>query len=301
MKALMCVPNISEGTDLSVVQQVVETIRSAPGVMLLDHSSDADHNRAVISYIGAPDPVVAATKNLVETAVALIDMSTHKGSHPRQGAVDVVPFIPVRGLSDEEGVAIARDFGKWIGDTIKIPVYFYEDAATRPERQSLPKVRKGQYEALAEKLKDPFYAPDEGPCEFIPKTGSIQVCSRFPLIALNINLASTDLEMAQRIAKSVRHINGGFRFVRGIGLALEEEGQVQVSMNLVHYEKSPIPMVMETVKREAARYGVNVVKSELVGPVPMGAMAQVLRYYLQAHDFSMDQVLENAMIGWSGE
>lgn len=301
MKALMCVPNISEGTDLGVVEKVVATIKNAPGVMLLDWSSDADHNRSVISYVGAPDQVLAATKNLVQTAVELIDMSVHKGSHPRQGAVDVVPFIPVRGISQEEGVALAHDCGKWIGDTLRVPVYFYEDAASRPERSSLPKVRKGQYEALEEKLKDPFYAPDEGPCEFVPKTGAIQVCSRFPLIALNINLASTDLEMAQNIAKSVRHINGGFRFVRGIGLALEDEGQVQVSMNLVQYEKSPIPMVMETVRREATRYGVNVVKSELVGPVPMGAMAQVLRYYLQAHDFSMDQVLENALIGWSGE
>ena len=301
MKALMCVPNISEGTDLSVVEKVVDTIKSAPGVMLLDYSSDGDHNRSVISYIGAPDQVVAATENLVKMAVDFIDMRTHKGSHPRQGAVDVVPFIPVRGISSEEGIAIAHDFGKWVGNELQVPVYFYEDAATRPERQSLPKVRKGQYEALEDKLKDPFYEPDEGPCKFIAKTGSIQVCSRFPLVALNINLASTDLEMAQKIAKSVRHINGGFRYVRGIGLALGKEMQVQVSMNLVHYEKTPIPMVVEAVKREAARYGVKVVKSELVGPVPMGAMAQVFSYYLQAHDFSMDQVLENALIGWSGE
>ena len=301
MEALMCVPNISEGIDLDVVEKVVDTVRSAPGVMLLDYSSDADHNRSVISYLGSPEQMVAATKNLVSTAVDLIDMSVHQGSHPRQGAVDVVPFIPVRGISEEESVAIAHDFGKWIGAELEVPVYFYEDAATRPERQSLPKVRKGQYEALEEKLKDPFYEPDEGPCRFVPKTGSIQVCSRFPLIALNINLASTDLEMARDIAKSVRHINGGFRYVRGIGLALEDEGQVQVSMNLVQYEKTPVPMVMEAVKREAARYGVNVVKSELVGPVPMGAMAQVMKYYLQAHGFSMDQVLENSLIGWSGE
>lgn len=301
MQALMCVPNISEGTDLKVVEKVVDTVRNAPGVMLLDASSDADHNRSVIAYIGAPEAVVAATQNLVSTAVDLIDMARHKGSHPRQGAVDVVPFIPVRGLTEEESVALARDFGQWIGREIKVPVYFYEDAATSPDRVSLPRVRKGQYEALEEKLRDPFYAPDEGPCEFVPKTGSIQVCSRFPLVALNINLASTDLDMAMRIAKSVRHINGGFRHVRGIGLALEEEGQVQVSMNLVHYEKTPIPMVFEAVKREAARWGVNVVKSELVGPVPMGAMAQVMTYYLQAHDFSMAQVLENALIGWSGE
>lgn len=301
MQALMCVPNISEGKDLSVVEKVVDNVRNAPGVMLLDFSSDADHNRSVISYIGAPQAVVTASKNLVRAAVELIDMTGHKGSHPRQGAVDVVPFIPVRGITEEESVAVAREFGKWVGQELDVPVYFYEDAATNPDRVSLPKVRKGQYEALEEKLQDSFYAPDEGPCKFVPKTGSIQVCSRFPLVALNINLASTDLDMAMSIAKSVRHINGGFRHVRGIGLALEKEGQVQVSMNLVHYEKTPIPMVMEAVKREAARYGVNVVKSELVGPVPMGAMAQTMRYYLQAHDFSMDQVLENALIGWSGE
>ncbi len=301
MKALMCVPNISEGRDMDVVEKVVATVKNAPGVMLLDYSSDADHNRSVISYIGSPDAMVAATKNLVSTAVELIDMSKHSGSHPRQGAVDVVPFIPVKGMEEAESVAIAREFGKWIGEEIKVPVYFYEDAAKTPDRVSLPKVRKGQYEALEEKLKDPFYLPDEGPCTFVPKTGSIQVCSRFPLVALNINLASTDLDMATRIAKSVRHINGGFRYVRGIGLALEEEGQVQVSMNLVHYEKTPIPMVMEAVKREAARYGVNVVKSELIGPVPIGAMGQVMSYYLQAHDFSLDQVLEAPLIGWSGE
>lgn len=301
MQVLMCVPNISEGKDLSVVEKVVDNVRNAPGVLLLDYSSDADHNRSVISYVGAPRAMVAASKNLVKTAVELIDMSVHKGSHPHQGAVDVVPFIPVRDISEEESVAVARDFGKWIGQELGVPVYFYEDAATNPDRISLPKVRKGQYEALEDKLQDPFYAPDEGPCKFVPKTGSIQVCSRFPLVALNINLASTDIDMAMSIAKSIRHINGGFRHVRGIGLALKTEGQVQVSMNLVHYEKTPIPMVMEAVKREAARYGVNVVKSELIGPIPMGAMAQTMRYYLQAHDFSMDQVLENALIGWSGE
>ena len=301
MKALMCVPNISEGTDLSVVEQVVDTVRNAPGVMLLDYSSDADHNRSVISYIGRPESVVEATKNLAKTALDRIDMTGHKGSHPRQGAVDVVPFIPIRGIPEEEAVKIARDFGRYVGKELEVPVYFYEDAATRPERRNLVKVRKGQYEALAEKIKDPQWAPDEGPAEFIPKSGSMQVSSRFPLVALNINLATANLEIAQRIAKSVRFINGGFRFVRAIGLSLEKEGLVQVSMNLVQYEKTPIPMVMEAVKREARRYGVNVTGSELVGPVPLGAMGQVLSYYLQAHNFSMDQIIENSLIGWSGE
>lgn len=301
MKALMCVPNISEGTDLSIVEKVVDAVRSTPGVMLLDYSSNSDHNRSVITYIGQPEPVVEATKQLTKIALELIDMTCQTGSHPRQGAVDVVPFIPIRGISEEEAVSIARNFGRYVGEKLGVPVYFYEDAATQPERKNLAKVRKGQYEALFEKLKDPNWAPDEGPCKFIPKSGSVQVSSRFPLVAFNINLATTDIEIAQSIAKTVRFINGGFRYVRAIGLSLKKEGMVQVSMNLTHYEKTPIPMVMEAVKREAARYGVSVAGTELVGPVPLGAMGQILRYYLQTHDFSMDQIIENALIGWTGE
>ena len=301
MKALMCVPNISEGTDPAVVEKVVDAIRSAPGVMLLDYSSNADHNRSVITYIGTPEAVVAATKELTKTALGLIDMTRQKGSHPRQGAVDVVPFIPIRGISEEEAVNIAREFGRYVGKELDVPVYFYEDAATRPERQNLAKVRTGQYEALSEKIKRPEWAPDEGPAKFVPRSGSIQVSSRFPLVAFNVNLATTNLDIAESIAKSIRHINGGFRYVRAIGLALTDEGMVQLSLNLTHYEKTPIPMVAETVKREAARYGVSVAGTELVGPVPLGAMGQVMTYYLQAHDFSMDQIIENALIGWTGE
>ena len=297
MKALMCVPNISEGTDLKTVEKVVDAVRSVPGVALLDYSSDADHNRSVISYIGEPQAVVEATKKLARAAVSLIDMAKHKGSHPRQGAVDVVPLIPIREIGEEEAVGIARDFGRWVADELQVPVYFYEDAATSPGRRSLVKVRKGQYEALAEKIVQPEWKPDEGPAEFNPKSGTMQIASRFPLVALNINLATDDLSIADSIAKSIRFIGGGFRYVRAMGLALKDEGLVQVSMNLTHYEKTPIPMVAEAVKREAARYGVNVVGTELVGPLPMGAMAQVLRYYLQAHDFSMDQVIENSLIG----
>ena len=301
MKTLMCVPNISEGTDLTVVEKVVDQVRSTPGVILLDYSSNSDHNRSVITYVGEPGPVVEATKKLAETALELIDMTKQKGSHPRQGAVDVVPFVPIRGISEEESVQIARDFGRYVGQELKVPVYFYEDAATKPEWKSVAKVRKGQYEGLAAKIKEPEWKPDEGPAEFVPKSGSMQVSARFPLVALNINLGTTDTRVADTIARSVRHINGGFRYVRAIGLSLAEEGMVQVSMNLVHYEKTPIPMVMETVRREAERYGVPVVGSELVGPVPLGAAAQVLRYYLQAHDFSIQQIIENSLIGESSE
>jgi len=212
------------------------------------------------------------------------------------GAVDVVPFIPIRNVETEEAVEIVRSFGRFVGN-LGIPVYYYEDAATRPERVNLVKVRKGEYEGLGEKLKDRDWVPDEGPTTFIPESGSVQTAARFPLIALNVNLRTTDLSIAQTIAEGVRHINGGYRFVRAIGLSLEDEGMVQVSMNLTNYIKTPIPRVLETIRSEAARYGVNVAESELVGPVPLGAMEEVLKHYLQAHNFSMNQIIENALIG----
>ena len=295
MNVLMCVPNISEGRDRTKIEAVLDTVRSAEGVKLTDHSSDPDHNRTVITYLGDPEAVLAATKKLALKALELIDMAGHQGSHPRQGAVDVVPFIPVRNVTTEEAVEIARRFGRFIGEQ-GVPVYYYEDAATRPERVSLVKVRKGQYEALEEKLKDPEWAPDEGPAEFNAKSGSMQVSARFPLVALNVNLRTTDLEMAQTIAKGVRHLNGGYRFVRAIGLSLEEDNMVQVSMNLTNYVKTPIPRVLETIRSEAARYGVNVAESELVGPVPLGAFEEVTRHYLQAHHFNMNQIIENALL-----
>jgi glutamate formiminotransferase len=225
----------------------------------------------------------------------LIDMAKHRGSHPRMGAVDVVPFIPVRGLETEEAVEIARRFGEFVGG-LGVPVYYYEDAATRPERATLPKIRKGQYEALEEKLKDPAWAPDEGPASFNPKAGAMATGVRFPLVAFNVNLHTTDLSIADRIARSVRHINGGYRYVRAIGLELEGTGMVQVSMNLVNYTKTPIPRVLETIRSETARHGVNVAGTELIGPVPLNALDEVLKHYLQVHDFSMDQIIETALL-----
>jgi len=296
MKVLMCVPNISEGKDLSKVEDVVHQIRDIAGVKLLNYSSDADHNRSVLTYLGEPEPVLEATQKMAAKAIELIDMSQHKGSHPRMGAVDVVPFIPVREVETGEAVDIAHRFGRFIGD-MGIPVYYYEDAATRPERNNLVNIRKGEYEGLEEKLKDPEWVPDEGPSVFNSKSGGLVTGARFPLIAFNVNLRTTDLKIAQDIAKAVRHISGGYRFVRAIGLSLEDEGMVQVSMNLTNYIKTPIPRVIETIRREAARYGVNIAGSEFVGPVPLGALEEVLKHYLQAHDFSMNQIIENALIG----
>ena len=295
MNILMCVPNISEGKNLKVVEQVVGEIRRVADVKVQDVSSDPDHNRSVLTYLGEPEAVLKATRAMAKKTFELIDMSKHHGSHPRMGAVDVVPFIPIRGVETKEAVEIARRFGKFVGEQ-GVPVYYYEDAATRPERKSLTDIRKGEYEALPEKLKSPAWAPDEGPAVFNPKSGGLVTGARFPLVAFNVNLRTENLEIAQKIAKAVRQINGGYRFVRAIGLSLEDQKMVQVSMNLTHYQKTPIPRVFETIRSEAARYGVNVAGTELVGPVPLGALEEVLKHYLQVHDFSMDQIIENALI-----
>ncbi len=291
MKILMCVPNVSEGRDQATVDRLAEVIRGQPGVKLIDLSADGDHNRSVYSYLGEIDAVLAATKVFAAAVIDAVDMTKHTGGHPRNGALDTVPFIPVGDTTTEEAVAVAKDFGKWLGDR-GVPVYYYEDAATRPERRNLVDVREGQYEALPEKMKDPFWKPDEGPAEFVPKSGATQVSARFPLVAFNVNLRTDDLQIATQIAHAVRHLNGGFRFVRAIGLEVTGTGMIQVSMNLTNYTQTPIPRVMEAIRAEARRYGVSVASAELVGPVPLGAIQEVVRYYLQIHEFSMAQTIE---------
>lgn len=295
MGILMCAPNISEGKNRETVEQIIAEIRRTPGVKLLDYSSDETHNRSVLTYLGQPGPVLEASKAMARKALELIDMTSHHGAHPRLGAVDVVPFIPIREITTSEAVEIAREFGRTIG-ALGVPVYYYEDAATSPERQSLVAIRKGEYEGLAEKLKDPNWQPDEGPAVFNARSGAMVTGVRFPLIAFNVNLRTSDVTIAQAVARAVRHINGGYRYVRAIGLALEDQGLVQVSMNLTNYTRTPIHRVLETIRSEASRYGVNIVGAELIGPVPLGALEEVVKFYLQVHDFSLDQVIETALI-----
>lgn len=294
-KILLCEPNISEGRDGALVEQVADAVRGVAGVKLIDTSSDPDHNRSVFTYLGEPEAALEATKRLAVKTYELIDMTTHHGSHPRQGALDVAPFIPIRGVETAEAVAIARRFGQFVG-ALGVPVYYYEDAATRPERRSLPDLRKGEYEALAAKLAQPEWAPDEGPAVFNPKSGVTVTGARFPLVAFNVNLRTTDVSIADRIAKAVRYISGGYRYVRALGLPLEDRGMVQVSMNLIHYDKTPVSRVLETIRGEAARYGVAIAGTELVGPVPLGVLEEVAKFYLQVHDFSLEQVIEVALI-----
>jgi glutamate formiminotransferase len=292
---LLCEPNISEGRDQAVVEAVTEALRSVPGVRLLDRSMDADHHRSVFTYLGEPEAVLAATQALAARVWDLIDMRQHHGAHPRQGALDVVPFVPVRNMTTAGAVEIARQFGRWAGER-GVPVYYYEDAATRPERSSLPAIRKGEYEALPAKLADPAWAPDEGPATFNARAGAVVTGARFPLVAFNVNLHTTELAIAERIARAVRHVSGGYRHVRALALPLAEKNQVQVSMNLVNYDKTPLHRVFETVRNEAARHGVNIAGTELVGPVPLRALEEVIRHYLQVHDFSLEQVIETALI-----
>lgn len=294
MKRLMCVPNISEGRNMDVVNEVAAAVKKS-GVKLIEVESDPNHNRSVFTYMGEPGKVLEATKNLAETTFSLIDMTVQKGDHPRMGALDVVPFIPIRNIETAETVEIAREFGRFVGSK-GIPVYYYEDAATRPERANLVNVRRGQYEGLPQKLQDPAWVPDEGPAVFVPRTGAVITGARFPLIAFNVNLRTEDLAVAETIAKAVRHISGGYHFARAMGLRLADKGMVQVSMNLTNYLKTPIPRVMETVRSEAARYGVLVAGAELVGPVPLPALEEVVRHYLQVHEFSVKQIIENNLL-----
>ena len=295
MKILECVPNFSEGREPDFLKALEAAVRPFP-VKILDLSRDADHNRADMTILGEPAAVEEAAMAVTCRAVDLIDMTRHKGSHPRMGAVDVVPFIPVRGVAMDEAAAIARRFGKAFGEAKGVPVFFYEDAATSEARRNLADVRKGEYEALPAKLEDPAWTVDAGPQEFNPRAGATAVAARMPLIAFNVNLNCNDLEVARKIAHAVRHVGGGLRFVKAMGLRLEDKGIVQVSMNLVNYQKTPIHRAVELIKAEAARYGVTVRETELVGLVPIEAIQEVVGYYLQLPDFNARQIIEYHLI-----
>lgn len=291
----MCVPNISEGKNNKLIEAIVEELKQTEKIKVLEVSSDQDHNRSVFGYLGEPKQVLEATKKLTNLALEGINMVVHKGDHPRMGAVDVVPFIPIRNVAAEEALVIARQYGEYLGSK-GVPVYYYEEAATVPERQDLAAIRKGQYEALESKLRNAAWKPDCGPAEFNPQAGATAVGVRFPLIAFNVNLNTKDLAIADQIARGVRNLSGGYRFVRAIGVNLSEQGLVQVSMNLTNYTKTPIHRVMETIRSEAARFGVAVVSSEFVGPLPLAALEELVRFYLQAHDFAVGQVIETNLL-----
>ena len=295
-KLIQCVPNFSEGRDESKVEKIVEEVRKVEGVKLLDYSMDKDHNRCVVTFIGEPEGVKTAAFNACKKAAELIDMSTHEGGHPRMGATDVIPLIPISETTMDECVEYSKELGKKIGDELDISVYLYEESASKKERENLADVRRGQYEGMEEKLKEEEWAPDFGPKELNKKSGVTAIGARMPLVAYNVNLGTDDLEIAKKIASVVRARTGGFTFCKAMGIEIKEKNIVQVSMNMVDYTKTSLFRVFETIEREANRYGVNVIGSEIIGLVPMEALLDVADYHLKLDGFSSDQILEKRMM-----
>ena len=282
MQLIECVPNFSEGRRQDVIDEIVNCFKGKRGVYLLDHRADEDHNRLVVSLVGVPAPIQEALLEAAKVALKHIDMNAHQGGHPRIGAVDVVPFTPIKGITMEECIKLAHDFGERYYKETGIPVYFYEDAAKRPERKRLEVIRKGQYEVLKDEAKTVIGA-------------------RKFLVAFNVNLDTADVNVAKKIANTVRASSGGFCHVKGIGLALEERGITQVSMNLVDYEKNSLYRVLEMIRMEAKRWGVQVIETEVYGMIPVNAILESAAYYLQIADFDPAQVLELQLLDLMGE
>jgi glutamate formiminotransferase len=300
MPIIECVPNVSEGRRPEVVDALVRALRSVHGVRVLDASSDPAHNRSVFTMAGDAEPLKAAIVSLVGTALTHIDLRTHSGEHPRLGAVDVVPFVPIEGVTMAECVALARETAADVASRFEIPVFLYEDAAAMPGRRNLEDIRRGEFEGLAAKMASPDWAPDFGPSRPHPSAGAVVIGARMPLIAYNINLATDRLEVAKMIASAIRHSSGGFRYVKAMGIALEDRGIVQVSINLTNFEKTPMHRVYDAVRREAERYGVAVLDSEIIGLTPQAALVSAAEHYLQLARFSSNQVLENRLRGSDG-
>ena len=296
MAIVQCVPNFSEGRDLEKIEKIVSPLRGKEGVKLLNYEADKDYNRVVVTVIGEPQAVKNAVLEAIGVATEVIDMNTHKGQHSRFGATDVCPFIPIKDMTMEDAVNLAREMGQEVANRYDIPVFLYENAASKPERENLATVRKGEYEGLDAKLADPNWYPDFGANTKHPNAGAIAVGARRPLIAYNINLDTPNIQIASNIAKAIRHSSGGFRFIKAGPVEIPERGITQVTMNLTDYTKTAMYRAFETVKMEARRYGVNVTGSEVVGLCPMEALIDTAAYYLGLENFSMDKVLETSLM-----
>ena len=294
-KIMECVPNFSEGRDLQKIDKIVAPFRGKQGVKLLDYSNDEDHNRLVVTVVGEPEPLRDAVLEAIGVAVELIDLNHHQGQHPRMGAVDVVPFIPIRNVTMEEAVALSKEVGKEVAKRYNLPVFLYEKSASAPHRENLAAVRKGEFEDMAEKIKQPEWHPDFGLAERHPTAGTVAIGARMPLVAYNINLNTPSLEIAHDIAKKIRFIGGGLRYCKAMGVELKDRGITQVSINMPDYPRTALYRAFELVRVEARRYGVSIVGSEIIGLVPMEALIDTASYYLGLENFSMEQVLEARM------
>ena len=287
------VPNFSEGRDLKKIEQIVDAFRARAGIKLLDYSIDPDHNRCVVTVLGQPEPLKQAMVEAVGRAVELIDMNRHEGQHPRIGCVDVIPFIPVRNCTIQDADRLAREVAQLAAERYGQPFYLYEKSATAPHRVDLANIRKGQFEGLREKMKDPMWKPDFGPDTIHPTGGATAIGARMPLVAFNVNLATSDVNIAKKIAKVIRASSGGFRSCKAMGFMLEDRGIAQVSMNMVNYEDTPLYVVYEMIRALAERYGTYIVDSEIVGLTPAKAMIDCAEFYLKAKDFNChNQIME---------
>ena len=295
-KIVECVPNFSEGRDLEKIDRIVAPFRARAGVKLLDYSNDEDHNRLVVTLIGEPEALRDAVIEAIGVAVELIDLNHHRGQHPRMGAVDVVPFIPIKNVTMDEAVSLSREIGEKVAGLYHLPVFLYEKSATAPHRENLAAVRKGEFEGMEAKIKQPEWKPDFGPAERHPSAGTVAIGARMPLVAYNINLSTDNLEIATKIAKNIRHINGGLRYVKAMGVELKERNITQVSINMTDYTRTALYRAFELVRIEARRYGVTILGSEIVGLVPMEALIDTASYYLGLENFSMRQVLESRIM-----
>jgi glutamate formiminotransferase len=290
-KVIECVPNISEGRDADKIKAIAGVIER-PGVKLLDLESDPNHNRSVITMAGEPQAVAEAAFDLAKAAVEKIDLNHQQGEHPRMGAVDVIPFVPISGMTMKECSELAEQVGQRIGTELNVPVYLYAESARVPQRRKLPTIREGEFEGFAEKIKDPAWKPDFGPSERHPTAGCVAVGARNFLVAFNIDLDTSDVKIASKIAKSIRESSGSLINIQARGIYLEDKQQAQVSMNILDYQTTPIYRVFEIVKMEAARYGVGIIGSELIGLAPAQAFMDVVSYYLQLPGLSRDALVE---------
>lgn len=292
-KIMECIPNISEGRRLDLVEEFADIVRAVPGVTLIDYSSDASHNRSVFTFLGDPDQVVEAAFRFAKHAVEKIDLRVHEGEHPRMGAVDVIPFVPIRDMDMQECVELSKKLGERLASELDLPVFLYEESASAPHRKNLAAIRKGQFEGMAQKVLEDQWHPDFGGNRIHPSAGVVAVGARQPLIAFNINLDTSDVSIAKKIAKIIREKDGGFRAVKALGVMLEERNIAQVSINMCDYKQTPLYRVLEFVRFEAARYGVHVVGTEVIGLAPMMAFVDAADYYLQIEKFdAAKQVLE---------
>jgi len=295
-KIVECIPNFSEGSRKEVIDEIVGVIKKVKGVKLLDVESDVDHNRSVVTFIGEPAAAAEAAFLATKKASELINLNTHKGEHPRIGAMDVIPFVPISNVTMEECIELARKVGKRIADELEIPVYLYEAAALRPECVNLADIRKGEYECLKNEIEtNPHRKPDYGPAKLHPKAGATVVGAREPLVAFNVNLGTSDIEIAKKIAKAVRFSSGGLKCVKAKGFEIKKRGIVQVSMNLTNYKETPVYRVYEMIESEASRYGVPIIGSEIIGLVPLDALVDAANFYLKLENFKKGQILETRL------